>query len=230
MLFSHYFLTGLATSASLAAASATIHKRSYVDTCAEINMNLVVSDEDYGHIKSCICLGTLSTFLTTNSDAEAAVAGAGVVATTVVLTEAINEKHSVACTFPDNSTPSCEKDCAYTCNIGYVAHNGGCVQSASPNAKRAYNPNQVCGFGFTKCGAFNQRPDQNGFGFECINTKTNLESCGGCTTAFGRERAIGVDCTAIPGVSGVECEEGVCVVTECKAGWKLVGSSGCEPA
>ncbi|KAI5478701.1 esterase-like activity of phytase-domain-containing protein [Pseudohyphozyma bogoriensis] len=41
--------------------------------------------------------------------------------------------------------------------------------------------------------------------FECIDTNSNIESCGGCPGAGG------VDCTAVPGVHSVECVEGVCV-------------------
>ena len=41
---------------------------------------------------------------------------------------------------------------------------------------------------------------------ECVDTKENVESCGGCVGAGG------VDCTTIQGVSGVECNAGVCVI------------------
>ncbi|KAF9510440.1 hypothetical protein BS47DRAFT_68362 [Hydnum rufescens UP504] len=78
----------------------------------------------------------------------------------------------------------------------------------------------------TKCGVYDQTASRTGF--ECIDTKTNLESCGGCTIAYGSEPATGVDCTNIPGATVFGCESGVCAVTQCKEGWSLVGSSACE--
>ncbi|BGP53568.1 hypothetical protein JCM8202_001463 [Rhodotorula sphaerocarpa] len=52
-------------------------------------------------------------------------------------------------------------------------------------------------------------------GYECVNTKEALDSCGGCaSTGEGR------DCTKIRGAVGVGCEVGKCVVFSCKAGWR----------
>ncbi|KAH8926702.1 hypothetical protein BT69DRAFT_952269 [Atractiella rhizophila] len=50
-------------------------------------------------------------------------------------------------------------------------------------------------------------------GYECIDTSNAVQSCGGC---LGRG---GVDCTAIEGVKGVGCEEGVCTVFSCEKGY-----------
>ncbi|GAA5826224.1 hypothetical protein JCM3770_006112 [Rhodotorula araucariae] len=58
-------------------------------------------------------------------------------------------------------------------------------------------------------------------GYECINTKEALDSCGGCAST-----GEGVDCTKIRGSAGVGCEQGVCVVFSCQAGWRPALSGG----
>ena len=45
--------------------------------------------------------------------------------------------------------------------------------------------------------------------YECVDTQTNLEKCGGCTGGLG-----GVDCTELDSQGAVACVEGVCVVNE----------------
>lgn len=47
---------------------------------------------------------------------------------------------------------------------------------------------------------------------QCVNTDSNLEQCGGCANDGG------VDCTDLPGVEGVMCDAGRCVVLSCKPG------------
>ena len=42
---------------------------------------------------------------------------------------------------------------------------------------------------------------------ECVDTQSNIESCGGCTNAGG------VDCTAIKGIGAVACRAGSCVIS-----------------
>lgn len=66
---------------------------------------------------------------------------------------------------------------------------------------------------------------------ECIDTQSELESCGGCVngdytsdlTASSNITWSGVDCTAIPGVSvgSVSCVRGQCVVSRCRRGYRL---------
>ncbi|KAI5476047.1 hypothetical protein MNV49_000476 [Pseudohyphozyma bogoriensis] len=57
----------------------------------------------------------------------------------------------------------------------------------------------------------------NGGGYECVDTNNSLETCGGCSLSTG-----GVDCSAIPFVSDVECSEGVCVIGACMPGTVLM--------
>jgi len=55
-----------------------------------------------------------------------------------------------------------------------------------------------------------------GGAYECIDIRSNLEACGGCPGDGG------VDCTALYGVSDVECTKGRCVVSACNKGLSLV--------
>ncbi|KAI0735171.1 hypothetical protein C8Q76DRAFT_791743 [Earliella scabrosa] len=50
--------------------------------------------------------------------------------------------------------------------------------------------------------------------WECLDTRTELQSCGGCAST-----GAGEDCTAIPGAWNVGCNEGKCVVFTCAAGY-----------
>ncbi|KAH8835744.1 hypothetical protein DL96DRAFT_1550168 [Flagelloscypha sp. PMI_526] len=49
---------------------------------------------------------------------------------------------------------------------------------------------------------------------ECLDTKVELESCGGCASV-----GQGQDCTTIKGAWNVGCEEGRCAVYTCEAGY-----------
>ncbi|BGP57334.1 hypothetical protein JCM8202_002711 [Rhodotorula sphaerocarpa] len=51
-------------------------------------------------------------------------------------------------------------------------------------------------------------------GFECVDTQTSLEQCGGCASAGG------VDCTTIPNVSAVGCVAGACEIWACDDGYE----------
>ncbi|KAI5480755.1 tenascin XB [Pseudohyphozyma bogoriensis] len=61
-------------------------------------------------------------------------------------------------------------------------------------------------------------------GYECLDLKYSLESCGGCTS-MGE----GVNCMEIDHAVGVGCAEGVCIVFSCERGYKPnADNSGCE--
>ncbi|KAI0051706.1 hypothetical protein FA95DRAFT_1534038 [Auriscalpium vulgare] len=52
--------------------------------------------------------------------------------------------------------------------------------------------------------------------YECLDTKEELTSCGGCSSA-----GTGQDCTAIRGSWNVGCQAGTCAVFSCMSGFKL---------
>jgi hypothetical protein len=51
--------------------------------------------------------------------------------------------------------------------------------------------------------------------YECVDTKADLESCGGCTSTGD-----GKDCSALEGVWNVGCEKGACIIYTCAAGYR----------
>ncbi|KAG8956979.1 hypothetical protein FRC00_004645, partial [Tulasnella sp. 408] len=54
-------------------------------------------------------------------------------------------------------------------------------------------------------------PHYSGRGaFECVDTQSDPESCGGCVSLDGK--GSGTDCTAIDGVSVAHCAKGSCVI------------------
>ncbi|WVF70186.1 hypothetical protein IAT40_004974 [Kwoniella sp. CBS 6097] len=64
--------------------------------------------------------------------------------------------------------------------------------------------------------------------WECVDSSSDLESCGGCTHGDYTEQGFnststGVDCTAIPGVrmGGSTCTNGKCEIFSCKRKWTL---------
>ncbi|KAL8291327.1 hypothetical protein RQP46_002305 [Phenoliferia psychrophenolica] len=64
-----------------------------------------------------------------------------------------------------------------------------------------------------------------GRSFECVDTTSNLEQCGGCAGLGG------TDCTALPGVDAVGCRAGRCEVWACAVGftWSAAAAE-CTPA
>ncbi|KAG6902429.1 hypothetical protein C0995_016608 [Termitomyces sp. Mi166 len=140
--------------------------------------------------------------------------------------------------------------CAFNCTDGYVESGGTCVCEApqtecngacgdfpsgcgSAAARKRSLPKKVivtladaqelCG---TKavCGI----PGRQGtLEFECVNTSSALDSCGGCMVphSFIDSHRVfppaGVDCNRLPGVVNAQCFESKCKVTKCRAGWVL---------
>lgn len=61
--------------------------------------------------------------------------------------------------------------------------------------------------------------------YECLDTSSELESCGGCVSA-----GAGQDCTTIKGAWNVGCERGRCKVYTCFTGYLLsADSTSCVP-
>ncbi|SCZ94043.1 BZ3500_MvSof-1268-A1-R1_Chr6-1g08383 [Microbotryum saponariae] len=147
-----------------------------------------------------------------------------------------------ACSFtPSGALGSCVAGvCALTsCPTGYSMVSNACVLNASqrPNAKRSkiVKPKTLCPENETACpivGAISYASavsqhfsdsanlfaggvmSGNG-GYECLDTRQALDSCGGCAST-----GEGQDCTKIRGAVGVGCDAGTCVVFSCQSGWK----------
>ncbi|KAL1409869.1 hypothetical protein Q8F55_003868 [Vanrija albida] len=67
-------------------------------------------------------------------------------------------------------------------------------------------------------------PTESGaWAWECLDTQTELESCGGCIAT-----GAGKDCTSIANAVSVGCEQGACIVHSCKSGFAAVNGTSCE--
>jgi hypothetical protein len=85
---------------------------------------------------------------------------------------------------------------------------GGHWNKRSPELKARSAP--LCPTGLDACPISGAK----GGDYECLDTATELESCGGCASLGG-----GQDCTAIPGAWNVGCDRGRCTVYTCAGGF-----------
>ncbi|TFK94951.1 hypothetical protein K466DRAFT_534758 [Polyporus arcularius HHB13444] len=146
------------------------------------------------------------------------------------------------CVYPDNADPVCASGtpCGFKCKNGFTASpdkhpidclckfphkvcNGVCgsfkaCPSGKPFRRDALRKRAICGEGLTACGIFGHSSFSHE-AWECINTATDLESCGGCAFPLDAFSPHGLDCTAIPGVTDVSCVAGACVVRRCAPGF-----------
>ena len=138
------------------------------------------------------------------------------------------------CYAPQNGVASCTSGvCSWTCTAPYVTSGTSCVLQGSAKArakKRTHAIFSLCPVGETACpiagaasfGAFALSSNKNADfghsagGYECLDTATSLDSCGGCAST-----GQGMDCTQIAHSSGVGCNSGQCVIFSCESGYAV---------
>ncbi|TFK51578.1 hypothetical protein OE88DRAFT_1630100, partial [Heliocybe sulcata] len=192
--------------------------------------------------ETCLCISGIPSFLTTNTVGIAMVTIAGNAAATAGVIDLINAASNKAvCTYSDHASAQCSASnlCGVSCTDGYmldsssrtctcsfpnVVCNGVCQSSSlcpssMPPAKReqARSRSPHCKFGHTACGILGGAP----WAYECIDTRLDLESCGGCTTPLTKNSPIGTDCSSLPGALDVSCNRGSCFVLRCDAGFTV---------
>ncbi|KAI0087230.1 hypothetical protein BDY19DRAFT_956874 [Irpex rosettiformis] len=153
------------------------------------------------------------------------------------------------CNKPEFSTSQCSIDdpCGFECQPPYVKVGDKCECKAPYmlcNGQCTLPPGGVCSSSGSKphyrrntlyhsarddckaneeiCGVYGGAK----YAYECVNTKTNLESCGGCLVPnpfrlSSNSIATGVDCSSIDHAESVSCDSGRCVVKSCEDGWKV---------
>ncbi|ORY26668.1 hypothetical protein BCR39DRAFT_484249 [Naematelia encephala] len=77
-----------------------------------------------------------------------------------------------------------------------------------------------CPPGLSACATYSSSPALKG-AFECLDTRSSLEACGGCPGTGG------VDCSAIDNADDVTCEQSRCVIRSCAPGF-TVNANGTE--
>lgn len=81
------------------------------------------------------------------------------------------------------------------------------VPSGRARARRNLGRRNLCPASHEACAI------EGSAGFECIDTSSNLEQCGGCASNAG------VDCTSLEGVDSVGCVAGTCEIWSCADGF-----------
>lgn len=115
--------------------------------------------------------------------------------------------------------------CQRTCNSGYTLQNGQCVPipGSSTGSSPGSSPSQAakkrskqCSWGETLC------PGSSG-SERCVNTLTNIETCGGCLFPLlsGATSKRGIDCSDIDNVDEVDCINGGCVIKFCEDNYEI---------
>ncbi|KAJ6510569.1 hypothetical protein C8R45DRAFT_814680 [Mycena sanguinolenta] len=245
---------------SLVAAGQSLSTQySSIDVCGEVDAELKLPSLlwpfepiSIGIIKACLCISAIPQYIAENELTLGVIALFGRDALIAELTSMVNGCAGHAqCYYPLNSVPSCQSGspCYFTCTNGYSAYPSGshptqCVCS-SPHtecngkcgtfqgcpstyyAKRDLAGGEKCSKGHTACPI----PGRGAKSWECIDTQTELESCGGCVYSDFSTSLLGLagtDCTAIPGVSDVSCVNGRCVVRKCVSGYNLGGTYSSE--
>lgn len=127
-----------------------------------------------------------------------------------------------------NSCTDCSFSCSTTttkrCGTGCIANTATCA-SGLPQKRDLEKKN--CPLGWEVCETGTVGFGGKSAGWECVNTKSDLESCGGCQQPL-QGRSAGMDCTAIVGIDGVACVSGVCEINSCLKGYKLENNA-CTP-
>ncbi|KAG8221521.1 hypothetical protein J3R82DRAFT_1736 [Butyriboletus roseoflavus] len=236
-------------------ARAPLKRGQTVDTCANLDADLVFSDVlvdgkpyDAGHIHIGLCISQVKTFVGHYNVTEAAAKVVGVDKVESTVTGMIKNA-GVQCTYPPHAKPvTGSNECDFVCTDGFLAmppnHPSSCTcppylmqcndkcghyhsdcTTTPPPSRRQNEPK--CGKDLTMCGV----PDAtSGQAYKCTNVTSDSYTCGGCVKAspFGSPSIDGVNCRNIPSVDEVSCKDGKCFVHTCKSGFTPSASNdGC---
>jgi len=195
-------------------------------------------------VNVCLCLSLVPAFIQADVVAQAAVRVLGEAAVTATLNALINTvPDHQTCVYSAHAHALCvpSDPCAFECTDGYsIAFSGsnpictcpapstecngqcgyfpgGCASAVAVPARRSVGASPKC-VGGEVCGVRKGK----GKGWECVNTRSDLESCGGCTTPSPFDSGVwkaGVDCSVIANVEDVSCSDGKCIVRKCGRGY-----------
>ncbi|KAI0700331.1 hypothetical protein BC835DRAFT_1502679 [Cytidiella melzeri] len=197
----------------------------------------------------CLCLSAFPLKLGLSLQLDALINKYGAPLINAVLELLIDlSSNKQSCSYPEFSTPICSSTdpCGFTCNapytkVGdqcaceapYTLCNGQCISapggvcSSASVQRRAHRDNMYqnarseCRAHEEVCGVY----DGSAYDYDCVDTKKNMESCGGCVIpnpflSSSSSSPVGVDCGSIAHVDSVSCVSGRCVVESCQSGWE----------
>ncbi|KAI5885652.1 uncharacterized protein SCHCODRAFT_02681702 [Schizophyllum commune H4-8] len=219
----------------------TLVNRDLIDICASVDVSAVLHllpplvDIPSLDGKICLCIDDLDIFLSTYIDATVLLTilkGPLKAALALLINTDPTRAHCPP--VPPHASRVCKVDdpCGIQCDKGYTRHGNiccppsGCPSAAltRPNKRRlssrvtTYEEAQkTCRPRESVCGIAGH---EGTLDFECVDTTSTLDSCGGCVTPHGFPAAAiqssGVDCAALPNVVEVGCKASKCVVNRCK--------------
>ncbi|RDB26728.1 Protein priA [Hypsizygus marmoreus] len=205
--------------------------------------------ESYADLTVCTCQGDYSTWLTTDPNGIELADRLGETEAASYLAELFDTGGGGAtvCTLPTSADRVCSvgDPCAFACQPNYTEQDGACVcldpfiecngvcdvfpggcSSATPRKKRSLpvaslaQAKATCKPTESVCGIAGR---ENTFDFECVDTSSTLDSCGGCITPHPfyepyRSAIKGVECGRLAGIISVGCSDSRCVVSGCRDG------------
>ncbi|KAI4524958.1 hypothetical protein K525DRAFT_291240 [Schizophyllum commune Loenen D] len=219
----------------------TLANRDLIDICASVDLEAVLHllpplvDIPTLDGKICLCIDDLDIFLSTYIDATVlSTILKGPLKAALALLINTDPTRAQCPPVPPHASRVCKVDdpCGIQCDKGYTRHGNvccppsGCPSAAltRPNKRRlssrvtTYEEAQkTCSARESVCGIAGH---EGTLDFECVDTTSTLDSCGGCVTPHGFPAASvqssGVDCAALPNVVEVGCKASKCVVNRCK--------------
>ncbi|EJU00473.1 hypothetical protein DACRYDRAFT_23351 [Dacryopinax primogenitus] len=204
MIFARLSALLLAVSGAFAA---TIGLR---DTCAEVDSDLILDVDlvavDFGHIGPiCLCLSGIPGKVSKRFQR---------IPSLILVVDLITSDTLLS--VPVQLLGALAVEEALTALVGSSPI---CNSSPSTRKRDTYTFNdRMCPKGLSLCGIQSSWSNTN---WECIDTRSDLESCGGCLVGVMGTSGTGVDCTAIEGVEDVACNEAKCQVFSCASGYRV---------
>jgi hypothetical protein len=121
------------------------------------------------------------------------------------------------CAYPSANYVPTDCYCGWECAEGFTQCGNSCIDASVTTCQSGVAITKTRRSNIPVCDAGAELCPMPLKGFECLNTSSDLEACGGCPFQQGS-----VDCTSLPGVDHVECIGGECKVNSCARGWVLV--------
>lgn len=232
----------------------SFEKRGGSDTCPHVRCPVSFPNPtngnsiNFGNMDQCTCLSQVSSIVKSNSALSYAASVFGNSKVNDFISNQV-KNGGKNCVYPDHATPKCtpQNPCDFDCGDGYTPAGGKCVckhpytecdgkcgyfyycpsKSAQKRDADEWKRKAHCDSGYTACGVYwSSRLTSDAY--ECVDTKNDLESCGGCSIPLHRGSPLGTDCTSLPGVADVSCMKGSCYVHKCMPGYQLaVDNSMC---
>ncbi|KAL0948025.1 hypothetical protein HGRIS_010651 [Hohenbuehelia grisea] len=218
----------------------TLEKRRPVDVCAFLDR----TDPELGQLQSCFCLSGVNAFV------EFRLAGQLPRVRRQAKQRLRMDIYiqGQICEYPRFANALCVSGapCFFTCARGYTANQDArtcectargridcnnrcqlgtaCVSGVAIRREEARKREvgHGCPRGQEMCGVRSER-GKEAAGWECLDVRTSLESCGGCMYSFDNAPATGRDCSAIQEVNSVSCVAGACQVQSCRLGYRVSG-------